>query len=235
MTTEDDTIAGNAWGLVSSYRTTPITDQSLPDYRERCEGIWDLAWSYLEQIRDEGRRLTAFDQLDRMYTEWSRQQRNLRDNAYYPLYTIGYSLWDWEALTDQLKQHRAILGDIRHQPRSHNATWRKETLQGQLKGRYIHLPEFGNQHYKDGVIALVNPDQGIAKLKHLLAISPVILMCACGNHRSCHRLEVAQRVEAEVTTMINNTVTPLIATHLYPTGKTPQPKDDSPQLPLLTL
>ena len=112
------------------------------------------------------------------------------------LYTIGYT----STRPDELKQialdKGAFVLDIRHVRFSRAPQWREGALAALLTwGVYKTAPALGNKNYKNGgSIELVNPEAGITLVKVLLESRPVILLCGCFRHETCHRLTVADLV-----------------------------------------
>lgn len=114
------------------------------------------------------------------------------------IYTLGYTGWKTDQLKQQVELVDAFLVDVRKSARSRVVSWNFEPLRILLGQRYVWMPTFGNRNYKTGKpIELVHPQRGLEQIRPLLAERPVILMCACANVQTCHRLVVAQMV-AEV-------------------------------------
>jgi uncharacterized protein (DUF488 family) len=108
------------------------------------------------------------------------------------IYTLGYSGIKPDKLLATAEQHNLLVVDVRYSPRSRQPEWTRKRLQELLGERYIHVPAFGNINYKsDGPIQLADPEAGKAVVVERLAQQPVLLLCACKDWHSCHRLAVA--------------------------------------------
>lgn len=110
------------------------------------------------------------------------------------VYTFGYSGHKITDLESHIKRLGALVVDIRHSPRSRNATWRGSALQNRLGTNYVLLKEFGNINYRGGDIDIVDIVAGTNQVKVFLKDKPVILMCVCKDHAYCHRLFVAEHL-----------------------------------------
>lgn len=109
------------------------------------------------------------------------------------LYTYGYtggSMEDLKAFTEA----SALILDIRYSTNSRVAHWRGDALRLALKPNYEHVRDFGNINYReDADIELVNAERGLKNLRLAMNVySDVVLLCACKNVDSCHRLTVAE-------------------------------------------
>lgn len=109
------------------------------------------------------------------------------------LYTYGYTGGRLEDL-QALAQAGAAIADIRLSPRSRVPQWNKIPLSGALGAAYHFIPTLGNRNYRGDLgegIMLADVDAGLATLAELLAVRPVVLLCACKLPEFCHRSTVA--------------------------------------------
>ncbi|MBK9944373.1 MAG: DUF488 domain-containing protein [Kouleothrix sp.] len=108
------------------------------------------------------------------------------------IYTLGYSGWKPIALKAQVDTLGARLVDIRYNPQSRRPEWRKDAFRALLGDHYTHWPSLGNRNYKTGgPIELAAPDVALGLASSVLPEFPIILMCACREVESCHRLVAA--------------------------------------------
>jgi integrase len=111
------------------------------------------------------------------------------------LFSLGYSTLKVEQVKTWLDQHDALLVDVRHSPQSRNPQWRQPYLQRLLGSRYRYVPEFGNLAYRtSGPIQLVDETAGVRIVSELLEQRPVVLLCQCADHTSCHRSVAAAAI-----------------------------------------
>jgi uncharacterized protein (DUF488 family) len=135
------------------------------------------------------------------------------------IYTLGYQGTSVDALADWLDENPAFLVDIRFSPRSKNINWSGQSLKARFGNNYIHLQALGNRNYRGGgPIQLVDPEKGVRVLSQFLQTLPCVLLCACANLNTCHRLEaanlLAERLGEEVV-------------HLRLSGEKPAVEDQS--------
>ena len=145
----------------------------------------------------------------------------------YPLATIGYESAPQAKVIETLKAAGVeVLIDVRAVAASRRAGFSKGLLSSSLEDagiRYVHLRELGTP--KEGRIAnragrmeefwrIV--DEGLARPEaeyelalagELAASAPSCLLCFEADHRTCHRLEVANRMAG---------ARPFAITHLHP-------------------
>lgn len=109
------------------------------------------------------------------------------------IYTLGYTGQKPTAIRDFVKKIGGILVDIRYSPYSRVTQWHKRSLEKLMgTGSYVHLQELGNVNYREGgIIKLHDVKRGSAKLAQLVNQKNVVLLCACEEVESCHRLVVA--------------------------------------------
>lgn len=146
------------------------------------------------------------------------QRRRIRfpkEHAVNPLYTIGYSGLDRNALAAFVQAEGALVIDTRLVPQSRLPQWRKAALERALGERYRHVVELGNVNYKtDGPVELKDQTNGLRIVLQALAEQPVVLLCGCRDVVTCHRKTVAELTG-------------------WPRVEHLRPDDLSPQLPLL--
>ena len=112
------------------------------------------------------------------------------------LYTYGYSKGSIDDLIGYAAAG-AVIVDVRYRAASRNPVWAKSRLGGALTPQYCHLPSLGNVNYRSGgPIVLADADGGLEKLGALLERAPVVILCACSDVRTCHRLTVANEAQA---------------------------------------
>jgi uncharacterized protein (DUF488 family) len=116
------------------------------------------------------------------------------------LYTLGYSGWTPEAIQEEAQACNAVVCDIRYSPASRHPQWRQRQLSQLLGARYQHVQALGNRNYKNGgPIELADYDAGKQVIAEILATGPsVILMCACKDLTTCHRLTAAERLATDL-------------------------------------
>ena len=112
------------------------------------------------------------------------------------LYDLGYqTIKDPDILAQVAGRLDAVVLDIRFSPRSRDFRWNRAALQTLLPtGRYVHAAELGNVNYKDwsAPIQISHLDYGLKLISITLAANPVILLCACRDRKTCHRLVVVE-------------------------------------------
>src|SRR5262249_8952234 len=96
--------------------------------------------------------------------------------------------------------HNAVVWDIRYAPVSRHPPWRKPQLTQRLGARYQHVQALGSRNYKSGgPIALADYNTGKQAIADILATGQaVILMCACKDLATCHRLIAAEQLAADL-------------------------------------
>lgn len=116
------------------------------------------------------------------------------------IYTFGYTGSSHAVLEAHLQNTGALLVDIRMSRRSRNHAWREAALWEVFDHSwYLPLSALGNVNYRNGgPIALYEPADGLAQLRPILARRPVILLCACADYQTCHRLTAALYLQAHL-------------------------------------
>jgi hypothetical protein len=108
------------------------------------------------------------------------------------LYTLGYAApsaaFILETLMSELETQ---LVDVRMHPGSHRyPKWREDALQRCYGERYVHVPAFGNVHYRTPgqPIQLADPEAGVRWAIPLLQQGRnLVLLCVCKDYEQCHR------------------------------------------------
>ena len=112
------------------------------------------------------------------------------------LYTLGYTGTQPEQIQKFAQDLGALVVDTRYSPRSRAVQWTRLRLTGLLGRHYRHMPSLGNINYKgDGPILINKPEEGVPQVAQLLETQPVILLCVCKEHHTCHRSVVADLVK----------------------------------------
>ena len=91
-----------------------------------------------------------------------------------------------------------LLVDIRFRPSApFRPDWSRKQLQTRYQHQYRYLHALGNIHYvsPEQPIALVDEAAGLACLQRWLEAGwDIVLLCACADASTCHRLSVAERL-----------------------------------------
>jgi len=117
------------------------------------------------------------------------------------IYTLGISQPKAAARLEHLMHNpRALLVDVRSQPISRwNPHWNRAALAGRYGQRYVWDPRLGNIHYqsRDRAIQLAAGSQdAVREAAGLLLVgTSLVLLCACGDERACHRSYVAKLIQ----------------------------------------
>jgi uncharacterized protein (DUF488 family) len=115
------------------------------------------------------------------------------------LYTLGYAGRTLHDVVDTVARHQAVLLDIRYSPRSWQPQWTRTSLLAALGEHYLHVPALGNRNYRGGEIEIVEYEAGRELVREQLSTGrSVILMCVCRDVATCHRLQVARRLEEDL-------------------------------------
>jgi uncharacterized protein (DUF488 family) len=127
------------------------------------------------------------------------------------IYTVGYqSLKKIDDLVDLARLKKAAVVDIRYHPWSKDEQWQGEEInkifiREKLFGTYYQCRQLGNVNYRDKLpIKLWNPEAGIETISKMLRNGPVILLCACWDLLSCHRLVAAALLEKELGVQVEH-------------------------------
>lgn len=130
------------------------------------------------------------------------------------LYTLGYQGWKPDAITNIVRELDATLLDIRLVPTSPYPGWRRSAFEQRFEAagmtsQYKTASGFGNVNYRNGgPIQLKAPEAYIMATKMLLEATPLILLCGCRDHATCHRTAAAQ--------FISEYIGGVEVVHLYP-------------------
>jgi hypothetical protein len=117
------------------------------------------------------------------------------------IYTLGYSQPKAAVRLEQLMRHpHTLLVDVRYQPIcSFNPQWNRAALAGRYGHRYVWDRRFGNIHYsrRDRAIQLAAGHQDAVREAAALLLegTSLVLLCACGDERTCHRSLVAKLIQ----------------------------------------
>jgi uncharacterized protein (DUF488 family) len=115
------------------------------------------------------------------------------------LYTLGYHGWTLRKVVEMVAMHQAILMDIRYSPMSWQQQWTRKSLLAVLGEHYLHVPALGNRNYRGGEIEIVEYEAGRELVCEQLSTGRnVMLMCVCRDVATCHRLQVARRLEEDL-------------------------------------
>ncbi len=114
------------------------------------------------------------------------------------LYTFGYTGLEPEVILVFALARDALIVDTRISPVSRHPKWNKYTLESVWGFNYVHIKALGNKNYKgeygDG-IQLLDADAGTMQAVKLLAKKPLMFMCACSDHATCHRSVASQEMQ----------------------------------------
>ena len=117
------------------------------------------------------------------------------------IYTLGYSQPKAAVRLERLMRHPyTLLVDVRYQPVSRwNPHWNLAALAGRYGQRYVWDRRIGNIHYwsRDrGILLPAGHQEAVREAAGLLcAGTSLVLLCACGDERSCHRSYVAKLIQ----------------------------------------
>jgi len=129
------------------------------------------------------------------------------------LFTIGYSGWKPHQIQTVVARYAALLVDIRFSPRSRVPHWERDALERLLGEQYLWERRLGNRNYQTaGDICLYEPDAAIAALTPRIEQQPLILLCGCPRHETCHRGVAADLLAATWGCAVQ---------HLYPADASP--------------
>lgn len=120
------------------------------------------------------------------------------------LYTWGYQRrTPGDLLTLVASREIDVVADVRINPWSHRAEWRRKALERTLGERYRWIRELGNAGYRSGGVQIVGLEAGLEKLGQLLDNQSfaedgpaghgrrVLLLCFERDPATCHRKVVA--------------------------------------------
>jgi hypothetical protein len=108
------------------------------------------------------------------------------------LYTLGYAAPSAPCILETLLSEPAtLLVDVRMRPGSHRyPEWRAKALERRYGERYVHVPCFGNVHYRTPgqPVQLADPETGVRWAIPLLHQGGnLVLLCVCKDYEQCHR------------------------------------------------
>jgi hypothetical protein len=135
------------------------------------------------------------------------------------VYTFGYSGRAVSELLAYAQKLNAFVVDIRLKPHSQMAQWQYNNLVTTLSGRYHLIQALGNLNYQGGPIQIKNMAAGASMVRDLLKKKSVILLCACEDYHTCHRLTVAQHLASTLNVQVTHLPDPSIPLPTsYPAG-----------------
>lgn len=108
-------------------------------------------------------------------------------------YAVGYRRLKFDAFVREILARDLLLVDCRHYPYTGN-DWNFHNLTHELDTNYLHVPEFGNKHFREGVLSVNDLEKGIAIVEK--QERAVVLMCACPTLAWCHRSLIVAALEA---------------------------------------
>lgn len=115
------------------------------------------------------------------------------------LYTFGYLSGRAERIITELIAVKTPVVDVRFSPTSTKYAYTQEILRHRDNIIYYHIPDLGNEWYKEArktsgpYIQLHAQETGLAALKEILdAYGRAAIFCACNNKTTCHRMLVAR-------------------------------------------
>lgn len=117
------------------------------------------------------------------------------------IYTLGYAHPQAAVALERLMRHPTVLlVDVRYQPVSRGSPqWNRAALTARSGERSIWDQRLGNLHYKsrDLLIQLApgSQDAIIEAAVLLCEGNSLVLVCACGDERACHRMLVARLIQ----------------------------------------
>lgn len=114
------------------------------------------------------------------------------------VYTWGYLAGTPEDLDAYVQALGAIVIDARLVPYSQREAWRSTGLRQRLGTNYQGVPDLGNVNYRTPGAPFVLRDQesGLARVRGMGR--PMIVLCACRNHDTCHRSMVANLIARDM-------------------------------------
>lgn len=131
----------------------------------------------------------------------------------FPIYTLGYAQWSIDDVESVVDEYDAILADVRRSPHTTKPGFTRSELDARFENRYLHVPAFGNDNYKEGPVQLVDPEQGLAELRTV--DRPPILMCGCQLPEHCHRSVVAALLADRLGNPVEHLRSPAERPQLY--------------------
>jgi uncharacterized protein (DUF488 family) len=117
------------------------------------------------------------------------------------IYSLGYSQAKAAATLERLmRQPRVLLVDVRYQPVSRwDPQWNRVALAARYGEQYRWEQRLGNRNYwsRDRAIQLPADSQDAVRTAANLvcAGTSLVLLCCCGDARTCHRSYVAKLIQ----------------------------------------
>ena len=109
------------------------------------------------------------------------------------IYTTGYQFIGLDRLEAQREKLSAMIVDVRKAAYSPNPAYLGASLLKRFGSMYVHLPEWGNENFKDheAPIKIADFQRGYDFLFKGEKDLTYILMCACARPEACHRTVLA--------------------------------------------
>lgn len=117
------------------------------------------------------------------------------------IYTLGYSQRQAAATLDRLlRQPRILLLDVRYQPTSRwHPQWNRAELAARYGEQYHWERRLGNVNYWSQTRPVQLPSGWQEAVHDAAALlnggTSLVLLCACGDERACHRTLVAKLIQ----------------------------------------
>jgi uncharacterized protein (DUF488 family) len=126
------------------------------------------------------------------------------------IYTIGYAGWKFDDFKRLVERYDAVVLDIRYNPTSRMAEWRRVELSKCFGWCYLWVKGLGNENFaRDCPVKIHDFEAGLKLVTQQLTLGNVILLCGCRDLATCHRKEVAERIAERFTVEV---------VHLSPDG-----------------
>ena len=117
------------------------------------------------------------------------------------MYTLGYTRPEAATRLSRLMRNpHALLVDVRYQPTSRWASqWNRAALTARYGRRYVWERRLGTIYYREpdrGIELAVGYQNAVCEAAALLcAGTSLVLLCACGDERACHRRLIAKLIQ----------------------------------------
>jgi uncharacterized protein (DUF488 family) len=123
----------------------------------------------------------------------------VEDCPLYKVYTFGYEGKKIKELDAEVNRLGATIVDVRYAPYGRNKDFNRPELQRRYGAKYVWIQELGNKNYKTGgKTEFVDAGLGARRLGSITSDgTPVILLCVCKNPETCHRNDLAKKLNEE--------------------------------------
>jgi Domain of unknown function DUF488 len=117
------------------------------------------------------------------------------------IYTLGYAHPQAAVALERLMRNPTVLLlDVRYQPVSRwNAQWNRASLTARYGEQYCWEQRLGNSNYwsrERGIQLPGNSQEAVREAATLIcAGTSLVLLCACGDERACHRSLIAKLIQ----------------------------------------